>query len=131
MRNMLTALPRPITAPPDVVDDPHAAPLPGDARGRVELPPGTVTAGTRSVVGLVVAAHGRAAESTARRLPSIAVPPVVITSCLVADTADARRELFPLTMALSRLPAFELAHGTQAATRIDEGSALLRSLVFQ
>jgi hypothetical protein len=126
-----TALPRPITAPPDVVDDPHAAPLPGDARGRVELPPGTVTAGTRSVVGLVVAAHGRAAESTARRLPSIAVPPVVITSCLVADTADARRELFPLTMALSRLPAFELAHGTQAATRIDEGSALLQRLVFR
>jgi hypothetical protein len=125
-----TALPRPITAPRGGVDDPRAVSLSGDARDRVELPPGTLARGTRSVLGVIVAAHGASPESTVRALPATTVPPIVITSCLVGDSPEARRELFPVSMALGRLPAFELAHGTQAGARIEEGSALLRTLPF-
>jgi hypothetical protein len=58
-------------------------------------------------------------------LRPFAVPPLVITSCFVADRAGGRRSIFPVAMALSRLPAVTLAHGTRPETRLDDGTALL------
>jgi hypothetical protein len=127
-RVFATAIPRPLTAPRDVVDDPRAVPVPGDARERVELPTDTITKGTRPVVGLIVTTHGNSPISAVQELRPFAVPPLVLTSCLVADTADARTARFPLAVALSRLPTFELAHGTRPETRLDEGAALLEQL---
>jgi hypothetical protein len=125
-----TAVPRPIAVPPDIVDDPRAVPIAGDARGRHELPADAITSGTRVVRGVLVAVHGEAPTSTVTPLPPTAVPPIVLASCLVADDAESRRARFPLATALSRVPAFELAHGTRAATRVDDGAAVLQALPF-
>jgi hypothetical protein len=125
-----SAVPRPIAVPPDVGHDPRAFPIAGDARGRHELPADAITSGTRVVRGVLVAVHGEAPTSALTALRSTAVPPIVLASCLVADDAESRRARFPLATALSRVPAFELAHGTRAATRVDDGAAVLRALPF-
>jgi hypothetical protein len=127
-RILATAVPRPIAAPRDLVDDPRAVPVAGDARERLELPPGTTTPGTRRVLGLIVVAHADSPKSTARELRAFAVPPLVLASCLVADSAESRRSLFPLAAALSRLPTVELAHGTRSGTRLEDGAALLEEI---
>jgi hypothetical protein len=126
-----TALARPIAAPRDLVDDPRAVPIPGDARARLELPPHTITPGTRSVVGIIVTAHGESPASAVRELPPLSAPPLILTSCLVAESAPARRAVFPLAIALSRLPAVGLEHGTSPETRLDGGAALLEQLRAQ
>jgi hypothetical protein len=75
-----------------------------------------------------VTAHAASPNSTVHEVRPFAVPPLVLASCLVADTAASRRSLFPVAVALSRLPAVELAHGTRAATRLEQGAALLEQL---
>jgi hypothetical protein len=129
-RILATALPRPIAAPRDLVDDPRAIPVPGDARERLELPPGAVTPGTRPVLGSIVAAHADSPRSTVQEIRPLAIPPLVLASCLIADRAEARHILFPLAVALSRLPSVELAHGTRSATRLEDGAKLLAALPF-
>ena len=127
-RILATAVPRPITAPRDLVDDPRAVPVPGDARERLELPPDAVTPGTRPVLGLIVATHADSERSSVQEISPFAVPPVVLASSLVADSAEMRRELFPLSVKLSRLPNVELAHGTHPGARLDDGAALLEQI---
>jgi len=127
-RIVATAVPRPIVAPRDVVDDPRAVPVSGDGRQRLELGPDVITPGRSPVLGLIVSAHGDAPASTVREVRHSAIPPLVLTSCLLADSADSRRSLFPLAMALSRLPTVELAHGTRSATRVEDGAALLEEI---
>jgi hypothetical protein len=127
-RFLATALPRPIAAPRDLVDDPRAVPFPGDTRGRLELPTDAITPGPRPVLGLIVVAHADSPHSTTREIRPFAVPPLVLGSSLVADTADSCRSLFPFAVALSRLPAVELAHGTRSATRLEDGAALLEQI---
>ena len=46
----------------------------------------------------------------------------------IADSAEMRRELFPLSVKLSRLPNVELAHGTHPGARLDDGAALLEQI---
>ena len=123
-----TALPRPIAAPPDVVDDGRAVPVSGDTRERLELPRGTLTSGTRPVLGLIVTTHATSPHSAMHAIRTLAVPTTVLASFLVADDAEMRKTLFPLTMALSRLPAVELAHGTDPDARLDDGAALLEQI---
>jgi hypothetical protein len=125
---LATAVPRPIVVSRDVVGDADAIPVPGDVRDRLELPVDAVTVGTRSVVGVIVTAHADSPSSTLRALRPFSVPPVVLASCLLGDTAESRRTLFPLATTLSRLPAVELAHGTRSATRVDEGAVLLEQI---
>jgi len=125
---LATALPRPIAAPRDLVDDVRAVPVPGDARDRLELPRDAITPGTRPVLGLIVAAHGDSPQSTVRELPAFAVPPIALASCLGAESAESRRTRFPLAMALGRLPTVELSHGTRADTRLADGVALLEQI---
>ena len=127
-RFLATALPRPIAAPRELVDDGRAVLFPGDTRGRLELPPDAITRGTRPVLGLIVVAHADSPNSTVRELRPFAVPPLVLASSLVADNPDSYRSLFPFAVALSRLPTVELAHGTRSATRLEEGAALLEQL---
>ncbi len=124
-RLVATAVPRPITAPRDLIDDPHAVPVPGDARERLELPPGSLTPGTRPVLGLIVATHALSERSSVQEINPFAIPPMVLASSLVGDGATERRALFPLSVALSRLPTVQLAHGTDPRTRLDDGAALL------
>jgi hypothetical protein len=128
---LATAVPRSIAAPHDLVDDPRSVPVVGDARERVELPRDAITLGTRPVVGVVLTTHGNEPTSTMQRVRPLAIPLLVLASCLVADDADARRTLFPLAVALSRLPAVELAHGTRPETRLDAGAALLQQFRAQ
>jgi hypothetical protein len=125
---LATAVPRPIAAPRDLVDDRRAVPFPGDTRGRLELPSDAIARGTRPVLGLIVVAHADSPNSTMREIRPFAVPPLVLGSTLVADTADACRSLFPFAVALSRVPAVELAHGTRSATRLEDGAALLEQI---
>jgi hypothetical protein len=125
---LATAVPRPIAAPRDLVDDSRAVAIAGDARERVELPADVITLGTRPVVGVVLTTHGSSPTSSLQPVRPFAVPPVVLASCLVADDTDARRELFPLAVSLSRLPTVELAHGSRPETRLAGGAALLDQL---
>ena len=127
-RMLATALPRPIAAPPELVDDARAIVMPGDPRARLELPPETVTAGTRSVLGVVVAAHADSPRSTVRDLRAFTVLPIVLTSCLNANDGEAARALLPFAATLSRLPAVELAHGTESGTRVGAGASLLEEI---
>ncbi len=125
---LATAVPRPIAAPRDLVDDRRAFPFPGDTRGRLELPPDAITPGTRPVLGLIVVAHADSPNSTTREIRPFAVPPHVLASTLVADTAESCRSAFPFAAALSRLPTVELAHGTRSSTRLEDGAALLEQI---
>ena len=63
-----------------------------------------------------------------RELRPFAVPPLVLASYLVADNADTRRSHFPLAVTLSRLPTVELAHGTRAGPRLEDGAVLLEQI---
>jgi hypothetical protein len=127
-RILATALPRPIAAPRELVDNAGAVPIPGDARERLELPPATVTPGTRPVLGVIVTTHAASPASSMLELRSFAVVPIVLASCLVADTAETRQALFPVAVQLSRLPTVELAHGTRSGARIEEGCRLLEQI---
>lgn len=127
-RILATAVPRPITVPPDVVDDLRAVPVPGDARKRLELPIDAVSPGTKPVLGLIVATHGDSERSSLQEISPFAVPPVVLASSLVADNAELRRALFALSVGLSRLPSVELAHGTRPDARVEDGAALLEQI---
>jgi hypothetical protein len=123
-----TAVPRPIAAPRDLVDNPRAIPVPGDPRERLELPVGTITSGPRPVLGSIIAVHGDSQASTVEEVRPFAVPPLALASFLIADGAESRRCLFPLAVALSRLPTVELAHGTRSSTRLEDGAALLEQI---
>lgn len=125
---LATALPRPIAAPHELVDDTDAIRIPGDPRGRLELPPTTVTHGTRQVLGIIVAAHADSPHSTVRELPSFAVLPLVAASSLTADDAESIRAAFPFAATLSRLPTVELAHGTRPGDRLADGARLLEEI---
>jgi hypothetical protein len=127
-RILATAVPRPITAPADLVNDARAELIPGDARGRLELPTGTATPGTRQVLGVIVATHADTERSSVREISPLAVPPLVVAASLVADSVEMRRALFRLSVDLSRLANAELAHGTRPETRLDDGAALLEQL---
>jgi hypothetical protein len=122
------AVPRPIMAPRELVDDPRAAPVPGDARQRVELPPGALVLGTRPVIGVIVSTHADSPNSTVGAFSPFAVARLALASFPVSDSAESRARLFPLAVALGRLPAFELAHGTEPTTRVEDGAALLEEL---
>ena len=125
---MAIASSRPIAAPRDLVDDPRAAPIPGDVRQRLELPVDAITPGTRPVLGVIVTAHGNSPHSTVREVRSLAVPELVFTACLAADDAETRRALLPVAVTLGRLPSIELAHGSRTDTRLEEGAALLEQI---
>jgi hypothetical protein len=127
-RVLATALPRPMAVPRDLVDDARAVPVPGDPRGRLELPTGTIAPGTRPVLGLIVTKHADSPRSTLREIRPFAVPPVVLTSSLVAESAEMRRTLFPLSVTLSRLPTVELAHGSDPGARLEDGMVLLEQI---
>ena len=102
--------------------------FPATPRDRLELPRDAITPGTRPVVGMIIAAHAESPDSTMHDVRPFAVPPLVLASCLVADSAEWRRSLFPLAVALSRLPTVELAHGTRSETRLEDGAALLEQI---
>jgi hypothetical protein len=123
-----TALPRPIAAPRELIDDARAVPIPGDLRERLELPPTTITPGTKPVLGLIVTTHGDTRASSVQEVRPFAVVPIVLSSCLVADTAETRQALFPFVVQLSRLPTVELAHGTRSDGRIEQGAHLLEQI---
>jgi hypothetical protein len=122
---LATGIPRPIMVPGDLVDDDLATRVPGDARNRCELPSGTGTFGAHTVRGIVVATHHDRPQGRLRELRSVDVHRVVITSFLALSDDDTIRAVFPVANMLSRLPAFELAHGAEAATRVADSSRLL------
>jgi hypothetical protein len=124
-RIFATALPRPIAAPAEVVDDARATSMQGDARRRLELPPTPEPCTPVAVNAVVVVTHGDTPRTAVHRVGAIDVLPIILYSCFVAHDANTVRARLPLAAALSRLPAMRLAHGTEVATRIGDGAAAL------
>ena len=114
----VVGFPRPISIAPDVVDFDGGRAVPADARGRVELPVADTDPQAHRVSGVVVAALGTATQATACRLDGQgAFRAVIGASTSLVDPA-LRPQVFALGAALARLPAWSLAHGTDAERRL-------------
>lgn len=121
----ITAIRRPFSFPADVgATMADASPLPGDPRERWELPADSAE-GWLALGGLVRVAH---ASGTAGHLrpwaPTAVLRTMVGAFASAPDPAPLRRWL-PLAGAMSRLPAWELLHGTDPSTRLAEAGRSL------
>jgi hypothetical protein len=124
-----TALPRPLVVPADVAGGTSATPVPGDARGRLELGQRLGASTAYDVRGCLVVVHGARPHTALDDLEAIDVLPTVLSACLVAYNGASLRARLPMAAALSRFPAVRLAHGTDVSTRLDDGAAALRCVL--
>jgi len=121
-----TALPRPIVVPADVIGDALATPVPGDARGRLELHQRGEAPSVCEVRACVVVSHGDRPHAMVEDIDTIDVLPIVLGACFVTHDGAALRARLPTAVALSRVPALRVAHGTDVATRLEDGAAALQ-----
>jgi hypothetical protein len=121
-------IPRPITAPAELVDDPRVGRAPGVRRDRRELPPDALTPGTHAVHAVVLTRHADSRHGTLRDLGARDALRLVVSSSFAVDDPDALRRVFPVASRLARLPAVELALGQLVTGRVDDGARLLDQL---
>lgn len=123
----VSGLARPISVAADVAPDlAGGRPVPDDLRDRIELPPGTLAAGTHTARALVVLEGPDPAGASLTPLPGTeALHAVIRVDPTLAD-AQHRPRLFAIAGALGRLPTWRARRGTDAASAVADADALVR-----
>jgi hypothetical protein len=125
-RILAEGLPRPISVPLDIAAElAGGRAVPDDRRERTELLLPALTSGAHPVAGVVVAAHGDDDDATLERLDGHATLRALMgANTSLADPALVR-DVFRIGAAVARLPAWMLAHGNVAATRVERAARQL------
>jgi len=97
-------------------------------RDRRRLPAGLLGSGSAPLVAVVVLAHGTTPRGGLRPLTGTVVLPELIRSVFRVGDRPPVTAFFAVVAAMARVPAFELAHGTDAASRLDVAGGLLDNL---
>lgn len=122
----LIGVPRPMAVPGDVVTDPDAGPaVAGDARGRVEIPPDTLSTSAYPLRALVVSDHAAHDEATIEPVASSVVMGALLGAFTANRNPSLRVSFFPHASALSRLPAWRLRLAREPGRRLAAAAAAL------
>jgi hypothetical protein len=111
------------------IEPPGSRTLTDDARNRVELPLDRLQPGWWPVAGLLITCLGSAPEGTIRALHGATVLSQVVAAFLAAPNQTLLHRFFGHGASLSRLPAWELAHGRDGTARLDATARLLDSVL--
>jgi len=96
-----------------------------DARGRRQLSNACLHRGWLPVGGVLSAAHGTRPGAECNRAPGQPILHALVQAFGSAMDPAQLRRYFPHAAALSRLPNWNLAHGTDRRTRLDSASQVL------
>lgn len=111
------AIARPLNVPAEVGMASGASLLAGDPRGRWELP--VAVSSDWLLIGAVVhVVHGSDRESDLGSWEATAVLRTLVGAFASAPEVESLQRWLPVAAALSRLPAWELRHGTDPSTRL-------------
>jgi len=123
----VSGVPKPPAVPLDVLDGAPAGAteIAGDARGRWELDPAILWRGWLPLAGVLLPGHSRSPQGELRSAPAAAVFPLAVGSFPLATHPASRRRYYRHAAAISRLPARELLHGAEAATRLAAAAELI------
>lgn len=123
-------LPRPISVPDDVfgAEMPDGRRLPGDARGRRELPAATLARGMHPVGAIVVTSHGLAVDAHIEPMRGHDTLRVVLGASTSLIDPAVFPEVFAVAGALARTPAWSFAHGSDPGSRLDSAARQLEEV---
>jgi hypothetical protein len=111
--------------PADVASDLGGAPLPGDPRGRRELPASAFTPGWFPIGVVLRTDHARTARGEVRGLDSRLALYAAMSGFAGAATPALMRRFLPIAAAISRRPSFDLLLGADPRVRLADTARLL------
>ena len=120
-------VPRPLAVPSDVLDGNafDGRPLAGDGRGRRELPPGVIAAGSYPVAGSIVVKHADEARGAIGPIGGHELLHDLLGSWAPIESPDDLERILPIAAAVARGPATVLSLGREPATRVADTIRLL------
>jgi len=116
---------RPVAVPADVKPVGAGPRMRADARGRSWFSPTCLRRGWAPVAGVVAVGHASSPDGTLLTLDGHRAVQIALGSFASTTNPLLLRRFFPLAAMLGRLPAWELQHGSDAATRLGAAARLL------
>lgn len=121
----VAGLARPPSVPADLRSTRLGPPRDNDPRRRHLLAGWTPARGWSNVVGLVRIGHGDRPEGTLAGMSERAALAALVHAFPLSVSPVPLRRFFPCAAALSRIPAWGMGHGNDAATRLAAAAAML------
>jgi len=114
----LTGLPKPLAVPEEVLDEEIGVLVERKGRRRRQLPASMLGRGWYPLSGVIRPRHGDTPEGDLQPAPASELLDLLIGSYAALGDGDLLRRFFPHAAGLTRLPNWDLFHGTEPATRL-------------
>ncbi|MGH2753623.1 MAG: hypothetical protein ACRDLB_04255 [Actinomycetota bacterium] len=122
----IVGIPKTVAIPSELgIKVPIAGRIPGDPRGRYELPPEVLTPGWHTLGAALRVAHGKEADSELEPFSGPRLMRFVIGSFPSAANPDLLQRFYPLAGTISRLPGWTLRHSADLAQRLESSARAL------